>query len=116
MTSIWPTQRAKRSGPVDVAESGFRLYGLDSAPETVQLDSNGMGSRDPDRNNVCIMGMDEDRVWHNVGAGMLEVERQRQRDSGDGLNACMLDCNQRYTNDEYVSDGFYSCAATCRAE
>jgi len=84
--------------------------------ERVQLDSNGLGSSDPDRNNVCIMGHDEDGVWHNVSAGMLEAERQRQRGSGDGLNACMLDCNRRYTDDEYVSDRFYSCAAACRAE
>lgn len=99
-------------------DRGFRLFmvWIPRRGETVQLDENGLGSSDPDRNNVCIMGVDENGAWHNVSAGMLDVEQQRQRVSGDGLNACMLDCNQRYTNDEYVGDRFYSCIAACRAE
>lgn len=103
----------------DVAgERGVRLYmvWIPRRGETVQLDSDGMASTDPERNNVCIMGIDGDDVWHNVGAGMLEAQEQRRRESGDRLNACMRDCNQRYTNDEYVSDRFYSCAAACRVE
>ena len=99
-------------------DRGIRLYmvWIPRRGETIQLDSNGMGSSDPDRNNVCIMGIDRDRVWHNVSVGMLEVERGRERNAGDGLNACMLDCNRRFTNGEYVSDRFYSCAAACRAQ
>lgn len=83
--------------------------------ENILMTDDGMAMHG-ERHRLCMMAVTAEGQWHNVGQGLVAMQREERMSDADQENQCLRACNARYTRDEYVSRQFYSCAARCRGQ